>query len=174
MTEHIQEIADLTSSMVRLAAPSTVKLIGKGQKARIVPLMERQTDILSRYMVENKLNSPKANEYPLFPGKRGEKLTRAGITYILAKYAKITRAQDASLIPLRLSPHCHSKAMHLLQSGVNLVYIRDLRGNVSVQITEIYAGTDSQKKREAIEQAYTHVMSPAAKPQWEGNPDLIE
>ena len=41
----------------------------------------------------------------------------------------------------------HSKAMHLLQSGVNLVYIRDLLGHVSVQTTEIYAKTDSRNLR---------------------------
>lgn len=171
----VQEVADLTPSMIRLAAPSTIKLVGKRKKARIVPLMDRQIDILSRYIIENKLNSPNANQYPLFPGRRGEKLTRAGISYILGKYAKMARSQDASLIPPRLSPHClrHSKAMHLLQSGVNLVYIRDLLGHVSVQTTEIYARTDSKKKREAIEQAYTDV-SPEVKPQWEGNHDMIE
>lgn len=171
----VQEIADLTPSAVRLAAPGTVKLIGKGKKARIVPLMDRQIDILSRYIVENKLDSPNANQYPLFAGRRGEKLTRAGMSYILKKYTRMARVQDASVIPPRLSPHClrHSKAMHLLQSGVNLVYIRDLLGHVSVQTTEIYARTDSQKKREAIEQAYTDV-SPEVKPQWEGNHDMIE
>lgn len=63
--------------------------------------------------------------------------------------------------------------MHLLQSGVNLVYIRDMLGHVSVQTTEIYARADSRKKRGAIEQAYTDV-TPDAKPQWEGNHDLIE
>lgn len=171
----VQEIADLTPSMVRLSAPRTIKLVGKGKKARIVPLMEKQADILLQYMSEKELVSPNANQYPLFPGRRGEKLTRAGISYILAKYVAMARAQDASLVPLKFSPHClrHSKAMHLLQSGVNLVYIRDLLGHVSVQTTEIYARTDSRKKREAIEHAYTDV-SPGIEPQWEGNPDLIE
>lgn len=171
----VQEIVDLIPAMVRLSAPSTIKLIGKGKKARIVPLVKKQADILSRYMIENGLNSPAANQYPLFSGRRGAKLTRAGISYILEKYVKMAREQDASLVPPRFSPHClrHSKAMHLLQAGVNLVYIRDLLGHVSVQTTEIYARTDSHKKREAIEQAYTDV-SPDIKPQWEGNNDLIE
>lgn len=171
----VQEIADLTPSMVRLSAPRTIKLVGKGKKARIVPLMEKQADILLQYMSEKQLVSPNANQYPLFPGRRGEKLTRAGISYILAKYVAMARAQDASLVPLTFSPHClrHSKAMHLLQSGVSLVYIRDLLGHVSVQTTEIYARTDSRKKREAIEHAYTDV-NPGIEPQWEGNPDLIE
>lgn len=171
----VQEIADLTPSMVRLTAPSTIKLVGKGKKARIVPLMEKQIHILSQYMKENGLISPNTNQYPLFSGRRGEKLTRAGISYILEKYVKMARTKNASLIPSRFSPHClrHSKAMHLLQSGVNLVYIRDLLGHVSVQTTEIYARADSRQKREAIEQAYTDV-SPKIQSQWEGNPDLIE
>ncbi|MDP2791686.1 MAG: site-specific integrase [Rectinemataceae bacterium] len=171
----VQEIADLTPSMVRLSGPSTIKLVGKGKKARIIPLMEKQADILSRYMIENRIDGPNANQYPLFSGRRGEKFTRAGISYILRKYVDMARSQDASLVPLKFSPHClrHSKAMHLLQSGVNLVYIRDLLGHVSVQTTEIYARTDSRKKREAIEKAYTDV-SPEIKPQWEGNHDLIE
>lgn len=171
----VQEIADLTPSMVHLPKPSTIKLTGKGNKTRIVPLMEKQVDILERYMLENKLNAPYANQYPLFFNKRKEKLTRAGIGYILDKYVTMARTKDASLIPPKFSCHClrHSKAMHMLQSGVNLVYIRDILGHVSVQTTEIYARADSRKKREAIEQAYTDV-APDIKPQWEGNQDLIE
>lgn len=171
----VQEIADLTPEMVRLYKPSTIKLIGKGNKARIVPLMEKQVDILSCYMIENKLEAPYANQYPLFSNNRKEKLTRAGIGYILDKYVTMARIKDASLIPEKFSCHCmrHSKSMHLLQSGVNLVYIRDMLGHVSVQTTEIYARADSRKKREAIEQAYTDV-TPDTKPQWENNHNLIE
>lgn len=171
----VQEIADLTPSMVHLSKPSTIKLTGKGNKTRIVPLMEKQVDILDHYMIENKLNAPYTNQYPLFFNNRKEKLTRAGIGYILDKYVTMARTKDASLIPQKFSCHCmrHSKAMHMLQSGVNLVYIRDMLGHISVQTTEIYARADSRKKREAIEQAYTDV-APDIKPQWEGNQDLIE
>ena len=47
--------------------------------------------------------------------------------------------------------------MHLLQAGVNLVYIRDILGHVSIQTTEIYARADSKQKRIAIEKAYVNV-----------------
>jgi hypothetical protein len=43
--------------------------------------------------------------------------------------------------------------MHLLQAGVNLMYIRDILGHVSVQTTEIYARADSKLKRESLEKA---------------------
>lgn len=171
----VQEIADLTPAMVHLSKPSTIRLIGKGNKARIVPLMDKQVDILKHYITENRLNEPYANQYPLFSNNRKEKLTRAGIGYILDKYVQMAKTKDASLIPQKFSCHCmrHSKSMHMLQSGVNLVYIRDMLGHVSVQTTEIYARADSRKKREAIEQAYIDV-TPDIKPQWEGNQNLIE
>ena len=62
--------------------------------------------------------------------------------------------------------------MHLLQSGVNLVYIRDILGHSSVQVTEIYAKADSKQKREAIEKAYTDV-TPDEEPIWQTNDNLL-
>jgi site-specific recombinase XerD len=171
----VQEIIDLTPSMVRLDTPCTVKLIGKGNKARIVPLLEQQVKFLRIYMTEQKLLQPHANMYPLFSNSRKEKLTRAGVNYILAKYAKQARKKGPSLIPEKISCHSlrHSLAMHLLQSGVNLVYIRDILGHTSIQVTEIYARTDSRQKREAIEKAYTDV-APKETPSWLVNDDLLE
>jgi len=171
----VQEIIDLTPSMLRLDPPCTVKLIGKGKKARIVPLLEQQVKFLTIYMAEQKLLEPYANMYPLFSNSRKEKLTRAGVNYILAKYAKQARIKEPTLISEKLSCHCirHSLAMHLLQAGVNLVYIRDILGHTSVQVTEIYARADSRQKREAIENAYSDV-SPKETPSWLINDDLLD
>lgn len=47
--------------------------------------------------------------------------------------------------------------MHLLQSGVNLVYIRDILGHSSIQTTDIYARADSEQKRKALENAYINI-----------------
>jgi len=171
----VQEIIDLTPSMVRLDLPCTVKLIGKGNRARIVPLLEQQVKFLKIYMTEQKLLEPYANMYPLFSNSRKEKLTRAGANYILGKYVKQARIKKPSLIPEQLSCHClrHSLAMHLLQSGVNLVYIRDILGHTSVQVTEIYARADSRQKREAIEKAYSDVSTKDT-PSWLTNDDLLD
>src|SRR5690606_37541459 len=94
-----------------------------------------------------------------FANSRGGRLTNAGITYILNMYADMARNLKPELIP-SISPHTlrHSKAMHLLQAGVNLVYIRDMLGHVSIQTTEIYARADSKQKREALEAAYVNVI----------------
>ncbi len=171
----VQELIDLSPSMVRLDEPCAIKLVGKGNKARIVPLMVPQVVLLRKYMEEQNLMEPQANLYPLFSNFRKEKLTRAGVNYILGKYAKLARLKYPALIPEKLSCHClrHSKAMHLLQSGVNLVYIRDILGHTSVQVTEIYARIDSRQKREAIEKAYTNVI-PKDNPSWLANDNLLD
>ena len=172
----VQEIIDLTPSSVRLDNPSIVKLFGKGRKARIVPLQEEQTVFLKEYMQENNLLEPHANQYPLFSNSRKEKLTRAGVTYILHTYANLARKINPGIIPEKISCHSirHSKAFHLLQAGVNLVYIRDLLGHVSVQTTDVYARADSRKKRKAFENAYVDLNPNVAKiKHWEKDGNLL-
>lgn len=151
----VQELVDLTPSCLRLDKPALVRLHGKGNKTRLVPLREQQVDILTTYLEENQLNTPSRSELPLFYNSSGTKLTCSGVTYILKTYATMARVVHPELIPKQISPHIlrHSKAMHLLQAGVNLVYIRDILGHVSVQSTEIYARADSRLKRESLERA---------------------
>ncbi|HCY42414.1 MAG TPA: integrase [Prolixibacteraceae bacterium] len=170
----VQEIIDLAPSDLRLNKPATIKIIGKGNKVRLVPMLDAQTDLLKNYLKENRLNETFANMYPLFFNSRKEKLTRSGINYIVKKYAEKAMKIDESLIPDGISCHSlrHSKAMHLLQAGVNLVYIRDILGHVSVQTTEIYARADSKQKREALEKAYVDVI-PEENPIWLKNANLI-
>ena len=173
----VQEIIDLTPSSVRLDNPSIVKLFGKGRKARIVPLQQEQTVFLKEYMQKNHLLETHANQYPLFSNSRNEKLTRAGVTYILKTYADLARKINPAIIPETISCHSlrHSKAMHLLQAGVNLVYIRDLLGHVSVQTTDVYARADSRQKREAFEKAYVDINPAATKTKsWEKNNNLLD
>jgi len=170
----VQEIIDIEPSSIRLNKPYTIKIIGKGNKARIVPLMEEEIVHIKRYMIENKLLEDHSRMDPLFYNSRKEKLTRAGINSILQKYATTASEKDPSLIPDKISCHSfrHSKAMHLLQAGVNLVYIRDFLGHESVQTTEIYARADSKQKREAIEKAYVGIIKKET-PSWIENENLL-
>jgi len=155
-----QELINLTPSDLFLNRPYHVILFGKGQKKRVVPLQENQIKLLVAYIQEIRLNEVANNKRPLFSNNRGGKLTNSGLAYIIRQYANIARALKPELIPDKISPHTfrHSKAMHLLQAGVNLVYIRDLMGHVSIQTTEIYARADSKQKREALEKAYVDVI----------------
>lgn len=169
----VQEIADLTNADLRLDNSASVKLRGKGQKTRIVPLMSQTTDVLIKYqkcVIDNKYTY----DYPLFFSRRKEKLTRSGISFILAKYVDMARKQTPNLIPDKVTPHTlrHSKAMHLLQSGVNLIYIRDLLGHSDVKTTEIYARADTDIKRNALINA-NHPEIQLETPIWQKNSDLL-
>ena len=120
------------------------------------------------------MQQPSANKYPLFHNSRREKLTRAGVNYIIGKYFEKAKQQYPTLLPDKISCHSlrHSKAMHLLQAGVNLIYIRDILGHVSIQTTEIYARADSKQKRIALEKAYVDV-NPKEQPLWDNNENLM-
>ncbi len=170
----VQEIIDLDPSRLRLGKPPVIKIVGKGNRARLVPMLDAQIDHLKNYMKEHRLDVPDANMHPLFFNSRKEKLTRAGIDHIVRKYAEKARREDKTVIPDKISTHSlrHSKAMHLLQAGVNLVYIRDILGHVSVQTTEIYARADSKQKRKALEKAYVDI-NPDEEPIWAKNENLI-
>jgi len=171
----VSEVISLTPSMIRLEKPYTIKLVGKGNKARIVPLMDNDVTILRQYMINNRLLESSSNQKPLFYNARKEKLTRAGLHYIFQSYTNKARKEKVNLIPEKLSCHSlrHSKAIHLLQAGVNLVYIRDILGHQSVKTTEIYARIDSKQKREVLEKAYPDLVAHEI-PIWSNNGNLLE
>jgi site-specific recombinase XerD len=174
----VQEVINLTPASINFNKPQTVTLCGKGNKKRTVPLMESQVQLLKNYMDKNRLLETYASKYPLFGNNRNEKFTRMGITLILKRYAKKAKEVNPILIPGIVTPHIlrHSKAMHLLQSGINLVYIRDFLGHTSITTTEIYARADSKAKREALERAYTEIIGKenTGDPSWKQDIELME
>jgi len=122
----VQELIDLTPACIRFEHPYNIRLTGKGNKQRLVPLQKEQINLLEQYIDSYGLNKPERELSPLFFNRVGEKLTSAGITYVLKKYVNNARLINPELFSDIISPHClrNSKAMHLLQSGINLIYIR--------------------------------------------------
>lgn len=74
----VQELVDLRISDITLADPVTVKLTGKGDKTRIVPVMSPTGKLVRQYMEENHLDTPLYRSHPLFTNRSGKKMTRAG------------------------------------------------------------------------------------------------
>lgn len=173
----VQELIDLTPRSLRLSGPCVIELMGKGSKKRIVPLDNAIVSLMERYMKDNHLDEPRNADKPLFSNSWGGKLTNPGVTYIINKYVAMARALHPDLYSGKITPHVfrHSRAMHLLQAGVNLVYIRDILGHVSIQTTEVYARADSKQKRMALEKAYESLglTEPDIK-SWERNPEIKE
>lgn len=169
----VDEIVNLCVKDIRLINPASVRLTGKGRKVRSVPILKGNVDILSAYLKDHRTTLMNKDNI-LFFNRSGQKLTRSGISYILHKNAEIARKLHPELIPETLSPHClrHSKAMHLLQAGVNLIYIRDFLGHTDVRTTQIYARADVTLKRQAIEKAGVVNVHPEIK-SWTEDSDLM-
>lgn len=170
----VQEIADLSVNDFRAEKPSTLRLTGKGSKTRIVPLMSTTSDLVSKYISIYHPSYRGEYNVPLFSNRKKEKLTRAGIAYILKKYIKIAREKQPDLIPETVSPHGlrHSKSMHMLQAGVPLIYIRDFLGHSEISTTEIYARCDSEQKRKAIENTCPSITK-SETPMWQKDTSLL-
>ena len=169
----VQELVDLKIRDVRFDPPAIITLTGKGRKKRQVPLMPNTESLLKQYISEAFSELSGAADQPLFSNRMRTKMTRAGIAYIVNKYAAHARSISA-IIPEKVTPHLfrHTKAMLLLQSGVNLIYIRDLLGHVDIATTEVYARADTEMKRKALEGAYPDIVTNTL-PHWTKDDDLL-
>jgi site-specific recombinase XerD len=169
----VQELCDLRIKDIRLEHPAMATLTGKGRKTRHVPLLDNIVGLLRSYMEENNFVQNDNPDTPLFCNQRRSKLTRGGVNHILQKYFCMVASQCSDM-PKTLTPHTlrHSKAMHLYQSGVNLVYIRDILGHADIATTDIYARADMESKRKVLENAYPGI-TPEVLPEWNRNEGLL-
>jgi integrase/recombinase XerD len=173
----VQEICDLNTADVRAASPMLVTLHGKGSKTRRVALMDPTAELVRHYL-DRRAPHPGigADADPLFQGPHHARLTRWGATKLLARHVQSVRRRDPGYAAgLTITPHVirRTRAMHLLQAGVNLIYIRDLLGHADVSTTEIYARADPATKRKAIENAYQS-LTPEPQPEWTADHDLLD
>lgn len=169
----VQELIDLTVEDFISGTNAVLVLTGKGNKTRRVPLMKNTASLLVAYISENHLDAPHKKTYPLFTNSQHNRLTKEGVAYILGKYA--AQAHEMSdAVPAKVKCHMlrHSKAVHLLQAGVNLIYIRDFLGHTDIKTTEIYARADTELKRKALENAYPDLVD-SDLPDWNSNTDLM-
>lgn len=154
------ELISFSAHNLNLTKPYHVILSGKGRKKRIVPIHEKLVLILKTYMKDANIELNNISKQPLFVNAHGRKLISAGLTHIIMMYADKVRENFPALMPERLSPHSfrHSKAPHLLQAGMNIIYVRDFLGHSSVKTTETYVRMDSEQKRKALEAAAADIV----------------
>jgi site-specific recombinase XerD len=172
----VQELINLRVRDVRVEKPATVTIIGKGRKVRCIPLMTKTRSMVESYLQEHSLwQHAEKLDCLVFVNSRGEKLTRAGISYIINKYVLKAKEHSQILFPENISPHVfrHSKAMHMLQANINLIYIRDFLGHSNVTTTEVYAKADANAKRQALEKAYNPVIHDDF-PDWTEDKNLMD
>lgn len=154
----VSELCGLAVGDLTLSRPHTAKVLGKGRKARVIPLSNQVGEMLSRYITSVRPGAALTD--PLFANRSGNRLGRAGVAYVLQKSVAVAHRDHPVEVPASSHPHImrHSKAMHLLDAGVNLIYIRDFLGHESVTTTEIYARASTEAKRRAIEAAEQNIV----------------
>ena len=172
----VDELIHLSLTDIRFDKPETIKIKGKGNKTRVVPIMGNTVEILKKYVRENNLNERKYTDHNyLFQNRSGNLYTRMGISHIIKKYVKEANLKYSANITIKVHPHVfrHSKAVHLLEAGVELIYIRDFLGHSSVKTTEIYARVCNENKIEALEKVYENV-SEISEQDWTNNKSLMD
>lgn len=170
----VQELIDLTPSCFRFDETVTVRLLGKGNKTRVVPLSDTQVANLRQYMAEERLTSPESQCRPLFPNPQGNKMSRMAVLNIVKKYHRMARTVSPELIPEDIGCHSfrHSKAMHMLEAEINLVYIRDLLGHGSTTTTEVYARASEKMKQEALSKLNPGIVQ-EGRTSWQSDKELL-
>ncbi len=161
----VQEIVDLKVRDVRLEPPSMISVLGKGRKSRHVPIMDSTALLLKSYLNENMLITADKLDYPVFFNHKKHKLTRQGVSYIINKYVD----------DRKISPHIlrHSKAVHMMNAEINIIYIRDFLGHSSITTTEVYAKASTELKLKALEKAQNLVKTPVSVKDWNDDRDLM-
>ena len=141
----VSELVDMTLNRVFLDEGYLI-VEGKGNKQRMVPLSEVAVDEIREYLATGRLRVKPGNEHYLFLNRRGARLTRVMIFYIVRSLA------EAAGIKKTISPHTlrHSFATHLLEGGASLRAIQMMLGHESIATTEIYLHLDSTRLREEI------------------------
>ena len=125
-----------------------IRVIGKGDKERLIPIGDGSLRILFNYIEGERLHinvKPKFTD-TVFLNRRGSGLTRQMVFLIVKELA------DTNNIEKSISPHTfrHSFATHLLEGGANLLAVQQMLGHASVSTTEIYTHVSDEMLRETL------------------------
>jgi len=152
------ELIGLRVADVHLGTGAHVDCMGKGRKQRSTPIQPETVAVLRAWLHERG-GSPSD---PVFPGPRGEPLSRNALGQLVAKHARIAAAACPSLATKNVTPHVlrHTLAMRLLENRVDVTVISMWLGHESLRSTQIYLSALMDLK----EQALARLTPPGVKP----------
>jgi integrase/recombinase XerD len=126
-----------------------IRVIGKGNKERLVPIGSSATKFILLYvtLIRNQQTVQKGEEDILFLNRRGKRLTRVMIFLIIKDLVKKAGIKKV------ISPHTfrHSFATHLVEGGADLRAVQEMLGHESITTTEIYTHLDREYLRKTLE-----------------------
>ena len=144
----VTELIDLQLSKVDLI-DGLVRVIGKGNKERVVPIGQQACDSIDDYLSHYRANiiPLKGHEDTLFLGRQGRKMTRQ------MAFTMLKRSVVAAGIRKNVSPHTfrHSFATHLIESGADLRAVQEMLGHAQITTTEIYTHLDGRFLKDQVD-----------------------
>lgn len=127
-----------------------VRIIGKGNKERLVPLTKFSLDFLKLYLLKARpqIKKPGSGDF-VFLNKNGGKLSRVGFWKILKNYGKLIGVK-------KIYPHIlrHSFATHMLEGGCDLRTLQILLGHSSLSTTQIYTHLEISHLKRTVEKCH--------------------
>jgi integrase/recombinase XerD len=146
-------VSELTGlDLDRLDLPNLqVRVIGKGNKERRVPMGEPARDRLSAYLGGARTTWTATRPTPaVFVSQRGRRLTRASVWRIVRHWAAVAH------VSAHVTPHTfrHSFATHLLEGGADLRVVQTLLGHASISTTQLYTHLTGERLREVYARAH--------------------
>ncbi|MFD2202408.1 site-specific tyrosine recombinase XerD [Shivajiella indica] len=143
----VSELTDLKLSNV-YADIGFLRVIGKGNKERLVPIGKDALKYLKLYVeeVRNQMTPAKGHEQFVFLNRRGKKLSRVMVFLIIKKQVELVGLKK------NVSPHTfrHSFATHLIEGGADLRAVQEMLGHESITTTEIYTHLDRDYLRQVL------------------------
>lgn len=146
----VSEIINVKVSDVNLEN-GTIRVIGKGNKERIVIINQTSIESLNTYIYRGRITIQNQLTDVLFLNNKGKPMTRQGFNFILKKHA-------ANVGITEISPHIfrHSIATHMLNNGGDLRMIQILLGHANISTTEVYTHVSKQKILEEYAKLHPH------------------
>ena len=127
-----------------------MRVTGKGNKERIVPIGTHAARACSDYLVRGRPRLAKGKSHAFFLNMRGGALSRQ------SAWAAVQKAAERAGIDKHISPHTlrHSFATHLLEGGADVRTVQELLGHASVTTTQIYTHVTADSLREVWRTAH--------------------
>jgi len=146
----VSELTGLDTDRLDLAGLQ-VRVIGKGNRERRVPMGEEARERLHRYLSGPRAAWTAGRPSPaVFVSQRGVRLARESVWRLVRHWA------EAANVPGRVSPHTfrHSFATHLLEGGADLRVVQTLLGHASISTTQLYTHLTGERLREVYTRAH--------------------
>lgn len=145
------ELCGLIFENVNLEAQQ-LKILGKGNKQRYIPISEDLADLLSKYLETRKPQEEFKSCF--FVNKKGKKLTEKFVYVLVNKYLSLVTSKE------KTSPHIlrHSFATHVLDNGAEISKVKKILGHSSLASTQVYTNANIEQLKKVFNQAHPRAV----------------